>query len=285
MLVYKGELRPEERGPTACGRMCETTRPDEQGYRFFGIVDGRQCHCGHKVPPAEDRREEVECRPCASETRDTCGAQRLQSVYQACLMPRSAWVSEGHYLGGAQITADLAFERGYCKAFAREGGWGLEHPGDARASHIWQTCEPRTIDPAHQVCTKMATLWTDLFDTSIGLTFGYHHLWVLCKLYKVVFCQKCSLKPKPAGCENKKTSLKSCTAKKRAVCQWTCEMYHKDVVAMSSTAMQQCEASGGVVRRLMGGRSGCCFEGCITPTTWKNVPTNHQWCTPHLQTL
>ena len=131
----------------------------------------------------------------------------------------------------------------------------------------------------------MATLWVDLFDRSISLNYGHNHIWVLCKLYKVVFCQKCNLNPKPRGCETQKASLKSCTTKKRAVCQWTCEMYHRDKVKMSPQAMATCRQGGGIVRHMMEGRQACCYRRCNTPPDWKGVPAGHQWCTPHLQTL
>lgn len=284
MLVYKEQMIRDRR-PESCGRMCETTIPGERGYQLFAIVDGSQCYCGHQHPSAELRRDDAECAPCDADSRHSCGGTQVQSVYKACDMPLSAWVSEGEYVSGLQTTGDLAFERGYCKEFAREGGWGMEHPGNPRSSHIWQKCEPRTIDPPYQVCTKMSTLWVDLFDRNIGLTFGHNHLWILCKLYKVVFCRKCSLSPKPKGCDHRESSLKSCTTKKRAVCQWNCEMYSKERIPMPESALSTCETNGGVVQKLMEGRQGCCFRGCSTPQSWHGVPEGHQWCTPHLQTL
>ena len=153
MMVYEGNI-PHGAGPEACGSMCETTMPGERGYRLFAVVDGAQCHCGHKFPGLDAVLEEESCLPCDGNANKTCGASMIQSVYQACKMPMSAWVSEGEYVGGLQTTGDLAFERGYCKLFASEGGWGLEHPGNPRSSHIWQKCEPRTISPPYQVNTN-----------------------------------------------------------------------------------------------------------------------------------
>merc|ERR1712205_266770 len=111
--------------------MCETTVRGERGYRYFAIVGGThqgKCYCGHKNPMAEGRRDDAECQPCQVDREHGCGGAQLQSVYQACEMPLSAWVSEGDYVSGSQTSGDLAFERGYCKEFAREGGWGMEHP-------------------------------------------------------------------------------------------------------------------------------------------------------------
>ena len=84
----------------------------ERGYQVFAVVDSSQCYCGHRHPPADHRRDDSECAVCESDRSHGCGAAQVQSVYQACAMPRSAWVSEGEYIGGLQTTGDLAFTRG-----------------------------------------------------------------------------------------------------------------------------------------------------------------------------
>ncbi|KAK0631555.1 WSC domain-containing protein [Immersiella caudata] len=62
--------------------MCKTHCVDDNGYPFFGVEYGEECHCGWRVDEDATRVGDTQCgMPCNGDASQTCGDDRRLNVY------------------------------------------------------------------------------------------------------------------------------------------------------------------------------------------------------------
>ena len=144
--------------------MCKTHCVDDNGYPFFGVEYGEECHCGRRVDEDATRVSDTQCAmPCNGDASQTCGDDRRVNVYGAEDTPDYVWlgcrtdtdplgpVLDARSFASASMTNDLC--EAQCKDWGPYSFFGTVAGSSCRCGDtLRSSSQPARLDDCWSSC-------------------------------------------------------------------------------------------------------------------------------------